>query len=904
MTLTRSPTKKSTNSAFGLNRLNLSQKFTLILISLLLPIALLFAILLINANQTIAFTEQEVSGIQFITPLRHLAQHLAEHRGMTNAYRSGNKAMKGKLVKKKQVLDRDFATLDKISNRLGKDLRATAPYRDIRKRWYKLRDELERLTAQESIERHTELIADVLNLIGHVADTSNLIIDPELKNAYLTDLIIHEIPHLTETTGVLRAVSSSVAAKRVLSDNARLKLHLLSDKVLELADGVEKAVSIIIADAPDLEAELATRGKQVPEASRSYVRRISEQVIHAQPIDVDSSAIFDEGTAAIDAAFDLFDGAVQALTGRLRDRIAREKQQAIFEFAAILAFVSVAVLFTLYISRSITVPLGKAVMAFGKIEKGNYNTPITPQGTDEISRVQHGLLKMQNKLKDDAIKRERQNIALGRIQSALEYIETPVTVSDGDGVLLFMNRSCRGLFQEFIQERPQHGNSADVSSLIGRKLLDFFEDDRLRSIFQASLKESREAEFTIHGRTFLLTISPIYDSQGGYQGRVTQWMERTEQLKTEQEIQSVVDAARAGDLSQQVVTDNKSGFFLAFSNSINQLLEINRRFTDELGSVLSALAQGDLSKTVNGSYQGQFNLLKESTNQTIDRLREVISELLDSAREIAQSTREIAANNQDLSARTEKQAASLEQTASAMEEITSMVLNTAESVTAANELARSTRDLGTRGDRVLADAITSMEEIDNASQKIEKIISVINEIAFQTNLLALNASVEAAHAGDQGKGFAVVATEVRNLAQRSAQAAKEIKTLIEDSGAKVSQGSMLVRNSGQALGEIVTSVNKVGDLLDEIANAGSEQSKGIEEVNRAIASIDAATQSNTAMVEQTAAASHELEKHARRLAEVTGFFNIGADSPFGAGMNKFDGDEPVVTESDSRARVA
>ena len=255
-------------------------------------------------------------------------------------------------------------------------------------------------------------------------------------------------------------------------------------------------------------------------------------------------------------------------------------------------------------------------------------------------------------------------------------------------------------------------------------------------------------------------------------------------------------------------------------------------------------------------------------------MKTVIAELQQSSFEIAQGVREIADNNMELSNRTEEQASNLEQTAAAMEEITSMVQNNAESSATASELANSTRSLGDRGNNVLNEAIKSMADIGGASQKIENIIAVINEISFQTNLLALNASVEAAHAGDQGKGFAVVATEVRDLAQRSSQAAKEIKVLIEDSGSKVSQGSNLVSSSGEALGEIVGSVNKVGDLLSEISNAGVEQAKGIEDVNIAITKIDSATQSNTAMVEQTAASSMELGRQAEKLTGLIAFFKV------------------------------
>jgi methyl-accepting chemotaxis protein len=409
---------------------------------------------------------------------------------------------------------------------------------------------------------------------------------------------------------------------------------------------------------------------------------------------------------------------------------------------------------------------------------------------------------------------------------------------------------------------------------MGHNLSEIFQDDNLRRIYQAPLDHSQEAPFEFSGRSFNLIINPVYDDHGEYQGRFTQWVERTTQLAVEQEIQAVVDAAQSGDLSQRISLEDKQGSSLTFAQGVNQLVEINELVISELVEVLGAMAEGDLTHNVMGDYSGQFKSLQENTNKTILKLKTVIAELQQSSFEIAQGVREIADNNMELSNRTEEQASNLEQTAAAMEEITSMVQNNAESSATASELANSTRSLGDRGNNVLNEAIKSMADIGGASQKIENIIAVINEISFQTNLLALNASVEAAHAGDQGKGFAVVATEVRDLAQRSSQAAKEIKVLIEDSGSKVSQGSNLVSSSGEALGEIVGSVNKVGDLLSEISNAGVEQAKGIEDVNIAITKIDSATQSNTAMVEQTAASSMELGRQAEKLTGLIAFFKV------------------------------
>ena len=289
------------------------------------------------------------------------------------------------------------------------------------------------------------------------------------------------------------------------------------------------------------------------------------------------------------------------------------------------------------------------------------------------------------------------------------------------------------------------------------------------------------------------------------------------------------------------------------------------------------IAGGDLMRKINVYGTNEMGMLADSLRHMQGELVRTVGNVRNSANSIYSGASEISIGNNDLSSRTEQQAASLEETAASMEQLTATVKQNAENARQASQLALSASDTARRGGKVVDNVVQTMSEIAGSSQKIADITSVIDGIAFQTNILALNAAVEAARAGEQGRGFAVVAGEVRNLAQRSAQAAKEIKLLIDDSVSRVDTGSTLVESAGETMGEIVNAVTRVTDIMGEIASASDEQSRGIDQVGLAVAEMDRVTQQNAALVEESAAAAAALEEQASHLTQAVSVFHIVAD---------------------------
>jgi methyl-accepting chemotaxis protein len=534
-----------------------------------------------------------------------------------------------------------------------------------------------------------------------------------------------------------------------------------------------------------------------------------------------------------------------------------------------------------------------AVAVAQRIAEDDYSSEIHIRPDDKGSLMVN-LRHMQDALRT-RIETDRAAAAASlRVKIALDNVSTGVIIADTARTIIYANGAVHKVLKDAESELRKLVPDFNAENLIGKNLDHFHKNPSHQANLLAALSGTHVANLQVGTRHMRVTANPVIAADGERVGSVAEWVDRTAEVTAQQEVAQMVNAASAGDFHHRMNVAGKNGFFLDLSESLNRLSEVTQSGLTDVAQILQRVAGGDLTQKIDADYQGIFGQLKDDTNTTIERLREVVGRIKDATEAISIASQEIAAGNADLSSRTEEQASSLEETSSAMEELNATVRQNAENARQANDLAKTSNAGVVRGGEVVKQVVVTMGDIQASSKKISDIIGVIDSIAFQTNILALNAAVEAARAGEQGRGFAVVASEVRNLAQRSATAAKEIKTLIAESVDKVESGAKLVQEAGTTMDGVVASFQQVAALVTEIASASKEQSSGIEQTTQAVGQMDEVTQQNAALVEEAAAAAESLEEQARGLVQTVSMFKLAE----GAGRSSLPA--PVLRDATPR----
>ena len=474
----------------------------------------------------------------------------------------------------------------------------------------------------------------------------------------------------------------------------------------------------------------------------------------------------------------------------------------------------------------------------------------------------------------------------------IDSMPSPVMLIDKDFNILYMNKNGADLL------------STTQKQLIGTKCYDSFKTTDCKTAncacamaMQQGQKIRRETEAHPLGMNIdiMYTAIPLKDDKNQVIGamelvvdqtaimnasRVAAKQARYQDKETAKLLDNIENLAQGKlqcdskieptDEDTKAIGDMFSNIYKTFEESLYAMSS----YVTETAKVLTEMSKGNLDLDIKGDYKGDFVEIKSSVNLIIDSLNEVLSDMNNASGQVAAGARQVSDSAQALSQGSTEQASAIEELTASMEEISTQTRLNATNATQANELALEAKEGATKGNEQMKGMLKAMDDINEGSSNIFKIIKVIDEIAFQTNILALNAAVEAARAGQHGKGFAVVAEEVRNLAARSANAAKETTGLIEGSMKKVEGGTKIANDTAAALSQIVEGVTKVTNLVGEIATASNEQALGINQVNQGIMQVSDVVQTNSATSEESAAASEELSSQAELLREQVGKFKL------------------------------
>ncbi|WP_321325338.1 methyl-accepting chemotaxis protein [Thiomicrorhabdus sp.] len=516
-----------------------------------------------------------------------------------------------------------------------------------------------------------------------------------------------------------------------------------------------------------------------------------------------------------------------------------------------------------------------AIASIDEVANGNLNGQINTHGANTAGTINRRIKTLQIRLgaqKNEVMTAARRSM---RLEAGLDNLNTYIMLADQTGTITYFNESLKGYLKKLEPTIQQEIKDFKLEKLLGKNVACLFEKNKHIMEKLILMSEAEAFKFEFFGAQLQLLLTPIYDANNRPLGVVIEWQDIFQEQYVQQSIAKLVDDASQGRLHSRVNTEQLEGFYRTLAEDINHLMDGLQNTLQDISILIGGLSGKDLTITPQGEHEGQYGWTIKNLVKGIQSLRESFCRVNTQATEVTQSAEHVAKSNQELAQSIKNQSRELINTSSSMRSLTETVTHTAQQATVSNELALQTQNDVELGNQSMQETILAMQEIEQVSQQITGIVTLIDSIAFQTNLLALNAAVEAARAGEHGRGFAVVAGEVRNLAQKSAEAAKEIKTLIDTTADKIAHGTAKVQNTGDSLQEIIKQVHQMSENISSIAENAQSQSQQIEEVNETVRILNKAADHNSTLVMENSSLADYLSEVAENMDDLVGAFELG-----------------------------
>lgn len=842
------------------------QKFAFIGLIFFVLSGMLFYLYLDNISTNINAANSEREGALAVPDVIKSIQVMQKHRGLNNAVLTGNSAMQAQ---------RDSAALEVSSTleamqttiKQHSKWKLDSEIEKIKQDWLSINSQRDNFTAEQSILKHNQLINDLQQLCDTVADRSGLSLSPDGSSYFLMKLATDSVLHWNLDFGLTRGLAIPMFNKKnttpVDKANIASRIDILSDRFDDVKQDIDRLVQVNTAYTQTVFAKYKEQAAMYEES----IRILKDQILNSDKTSMDSQVFFQKMSAAVDGNYGLIHTIDKELVTRTEQRAHEATQHRLYIVVTSTLLILIVLALSWFIVNALIRQIGQepnAVMQFAdQIAAGDLNAQIELRQGDNGS-IAANLKTMVQKIRSNIEENAKIANENQRVRIALDNVSTNVMMADNDRNIIYANTAVIEMLRNAESDLKKVLPTFSVANLIGSNIDQFHKNPTHQKSLLSTFTSTYRTQIVVGPRTFSLAASPVLNDKGERLGSVVEWADRTIEVAIENEISNIVEHAVNGDFSTRLTEEGKVGFFKKLTLDINLLMETSEVGLNEVLRVLAAIARGDLTEKIEREYFGTFGALKDSCNETISKLSQIVNDVIHSTDSLSNAAAQVSSTSQSLSQAASEQAASVEETSASIEQMAAGINQNAENAKITDGIAGKAAKEAAEGGEAVKHTVSAMKEI--ASK-----IGIIDDIAYQTNMLALNAAIEAARAGEHGKGFAVVAAEVRKLAERSQVAAREIGDLASGS-------VQTAERAGVLIDEIVPGIGRTSDLVQEIAAASQEQSAGVGQINTAMNQMNQITQQNASSSEELAATAEEMTSQAEQLMELISFFDVGQKS--------------------------